>query len=380
MKRLSIGMFTYSTRPRGSVVHAACLAEALHERGHQVTLYALDKDGEGFFRPLHCNLALVPAGKASPDMEQLVGQRIAELSHFLTALRSQHDILHAQDCLVASGLLAARSEGLAGLICRTVHHVERFESPYLEHCQERSICASDLCLSVSRATGEDVLASYGRTSLQVNNGVDYRRFHDVPASEALQFRVRHGLAPEVPLVVSIGGVEERKNTLLMLEAFELALQVRPTLRWLIAGGASIFEHQQYRSAFEARLAASPESVQRAVLRLGVLPESELPSLLCAADVLLHASLHEGFGLCVLEALAAGARVVVSRGAPFDEYLDDGCCVRVHAREADDVARGLLTALRPDPESVVRGQQRARDYSWQRSAARHEQIYTTAGEA
>jgi hypothetical protein len=51
---LSIGIFTYSVRPRGSVVHAAALAEALADRGHEVTLYALRKPGDNFYRPLRC--------------------------------------------------------------------------------------------------------------------------------------------------------------------------------------------------------------------------------------------------------------------------------------------------------------------------------------
>ena len=42
----SIGIFTYSTKPRGSVVHATYLAEALSRRGHDVTLYALSKAGD----------------------------------------------------------------------------------------------------------------------------------------------------------------------------------------------------------------------------------------------------------------------------------------------------------------------------------------------
>ncbi|MBV9946792.1 MAG: MSMEG_0565 family glycosyltransferase, partial [Myxococcales bacterium] len=48
----SVGLFTYSTLPRGSVVHTAALAEALHAAGCDVTVYALDKERRGFFRPL----------------------------------------------------------------------------------------------------------------------------------------------------------------------------------------------------------------------------------------------------------------------------------------------------------------------------------------
>ena len=41
----AVGLFTYSTVPRGSVVHTAYLADALADAGVDVTVFALDKDG-----------------------------------------------------------------------------------------------------------------------------------------------------------------------------------------------------------------------------------------------------------------------------------------------------------------------------------------------
>ena len=75
---LSIGIFTYSTKPRGSVVHAACLAEALARQGARVTLYALSKAGDGFFRPVSCDLRLIGAAPAPSEVDALIRQRIAE--------------------------------------------------------------------------------------------------------------------------------------------------------------------------------------------------------------------------------------------------------------------------------------------------------------
>ena len=43
-------MLTYSLRPRGGVVHALEISEALARRGHEVELIALGPPGEGFFR------------------------------------------------------------------------------------------------------------------------------------------------------------------------------------------------------------------------------------------------------------------------------------------------------------------------------------------
>src|SRR6186713_549562 len=96
---LSVGIFTYSTKPRGSVVHAACLAEALQRRGAQVRLYALSKTGDGFFRPLSCPIQLIPAQLAASEVDALIRQRIAEFRQGIRALGVKHDICHAEDCL-----------------------------------------------------------------------------------------------------------------------------------------------------------------------------------------------------------------------------------------------------------------------------------------
>lgn len=59
-KLLNIALFTYSTKPRGGVIHTIELAEALEAVGHNVCIYALDKDNLGFHRPLHCPNKLIP--------------------------------------------------------------------------------------------------------------------------------------------------------------------------------------------------------------------------------------------------------------------------------------------------------------------------------
>jgi hypothetical protein len=127
------------------VVHAAFLAEALTAAGWDVTLYALDKDGGGFFRDVRARLRLVPAGPAPSTTAELVRQRTFELSRYL-ASAPRHDVYHAEDCLTASGLLDFRSRAPFVQLVRTVHHVEGFTDPYLARCQERSIREATLRL------------------------------------------------------------------------------------------------------------------------------------------------------------------------------------------------------------------------------------------
>jgi len=370
---LSVGIFTYSTKPRGSVVHAAYLAEALQRAGAEATLYALSKPGDDFYRPVSCPLRLIPAQAAPSQMDALIRQRIAEFQHGLQELQPRHDVCHAEDCLAANALVASKAAlGSAGLV-RTMHHVEHFESPYLSACQERSVAAADLVLSVSEVTRGDVLATFGRAAPVISNGVDFARFA-VPSQQAeASLAQRLGLEPGELLILSVGGVEARKNSLAALEAVALAHAKAPRLRWLIAGGASIWEHETYRAAFTARLAQLPAELRARISVLGTVSEAELTALYQLSDVLLCPSLQEGFGLCVLEAMAARSAVVVPRGAPFDEYLDEHCAVFVDPRSPSEISSALLRLLREPAERqrlVESGHERARRHSWDRVAERH----------
>jgi glycosyltransferase involved in cell wall biosynthesis len=145
------------------------------------------------------------------------------------------------------------------------------------------------------------------------------------------------------------------------------------LHWVIAGGASIWEHEAYRAEFSRQLQALPEALRARIHVLGTVPEAELTTLYHASDVLLCPSLQEGFGLCVLEAMAAKAAVVVPQGAPFDEYLDERCATFVEPRVAADIARGLVSLL-TDParcaELASAGHARVQRFSWDLVAERH----------
>jgi glycosyltransferase-like protein len=368
---LSIGVFTYSTKPRGSVVHAAALAEALCAAGHRATLYALHKDGAGFYREVGCELCLVPAAAAPSAADALIQQRIAELRTYVSRERPAHDVFHAQDCLSANALLGL--DACRGRVVRTVHHIERFDSVYLEHCQNRSIEEADLLLSVSRHTERAVLERFRRAAPVVGNGVDAARFRAVePGRVAARRRSLLG-AHLGPLVLSVGGVESRKNSLGMLDAFARLRRQHPSARWVIAGGASVLDHSEYRQRFEQRLSADP-ALAWSVVQTGVLDEAALSELYLASDAFVCASLEEGFGLSLLEAMAAGVPVVAPTGAPFDEFIDAASAVLVDRTDSAAIAQGLERALAERSERQAAARARAEACSWARVAEAHVQQY------
>jgi glycosyltransferase involved in cell wall biosynthesis len=223
------------------------------------------------------------------------------------------------------------------------------------------------------------MAAFARSAPVISNGVDIARFAAPagPAQAALAARL--GLQPGEALILSVGGVEARKNTLAALEAVALAYARHPRLRWVIAGGASIWEHAAYRQAFRERLAQLPEDLQARISVLGTVGETELTALYRLSRVLLCPSLQEGFGLCVLEAMSARVAVIVPGGAPFDEYLDDQCAAFIDPRSPHAIA-GALGRLLADSEECSRlakaGHERALQYSWDSVAERHLARYET----
>jgi glycosyltransferase-like protein len=375
---LSIGMFTYSTRPRGSVVHAASLAEALARAGHDVTLYALSKGGGSFHRPVNCRVELIAAGDAPAAGAALVRQRIDEFAAGLRARRVAHDVYHAQDCLAASALLEAGTPALRPIV-RTVHHVDRFEDAYLASCQRRSILEADVVLSVSAATRTEIAAHFGRGAAVVPNGVDRKRFEALEARDEL--RARLGIRPADLCVLSVGGVEPRKNTRRCLAAVSRVHEANARIVWFLVGGDSFWEHAAYRAEFEADLARVPEALAARIVRPGSVSDGELTALYRASDVLLCPSLQEGFGLCVLEAMAAGTCVIVPGRPPFTEYLEERSAAFVDPESVDSIADALAALLLDPPrraELAAAAANRLSPFSWERSARCHIERYENIG--
>jgi glycosyltransferase-like protein len=366
---LSVGLFTYSTLPRGSVVHTANLADALHDAGADVTVYALDKDARGFFRPLSARLVLVPASHTPASTAELVNTRARELADHLDRARPSHDVYHAEDCLTANGLLEHRARGHALDMVRTVHHVEAFADPFLEGCQRRSIVEAALCLAVSEATARDVASAFGVQTKPTTNGVDVDRFANAdPLCVAGWARTLHVAVG--PVVLAVGGVEERKNTMRILRAFVRVHEEFADARLWILGGATVLDHGAYRAAFDRELESLPPEVRAAVTPIGVVGDGDVPAIFRLASVLAFPSLHEGFGLAALEGLAAGIPVVASRRAPMTEFLDDACAILVDPTSDAAIARGISCALRAPLERRAAGYRRALSLSWSRVAAQH----------
>jgi glycosyltransferase-like protein len=389
---LKIALLAHSTNPRGGVVHAIELGDALQAAGHAVTLHAPDPSGRGLFRPTACAFSAVPAAAAGADLESLVRQRIDEyIAWFERPETPRFDIYHAQDSISANALATLATCGSIPGFIRTVHHLDQFEQPQLTAWQTRGFMRADRVLCVSDVWRSALAAEYGVKADVVGNGVDTTRFTPQPDVNDIALRHRFGLRKRgrgdnagqegdgnAPVFLVVGGIESRKNTLAILQAFIRILEMFPMAQLVIAGGASLLDHGAYQHEFAERLQRSgiETGPGKSIVFIDRVDDCQMPALFRCADALVFASLREGFGLVVLEAMACGTPVVVSRIAPFTEYLRDGDCAWVDPLEPASIAAGMAHACGPVAHNALRsaGLAAAKRHTWQQSAAQHLAIY------
>ncbi|MBD2106503.1 MSMEG_0565 family glycosyltransferase [Nodosilinea sp. FACHB-13] len=387
MVPLRVALLTYATKLRGSVVHTLELATALTELGHQVCVYALDKDGQGFDRAIPAKVQLVPAkpppAGLSPDqaIDALIRQRIQEFVDYFLACPDRHDIYHAQDCIGANALVQLRQQGRVPNVVRTVHHIEDYASVYLQQCQDKSIRDPDLCLCVSDRWHQALRDEYAIEAPRVLNGVDLRRFSPIPSDQEEALKVRYGLSGS-PIFLTVGGIEPRKNSIRLLEAFAQVLTTHPQAQLVIAGGATLFDYEPYRQTFFARAKDLEQQhgplMGQSVLLPGVIPDEDLPALYRAADVFCFPSTKEGWGLVVLEAIASGLPVITADQPPFTEFLSSSQALLVNPDLPSAIAAAMVAAIDPRTadQLVQHSQAVLPNYTWEKSASLHVTHYQT----
>jgi glycosyltransferase involved in cell wall biosynthesis len=156
-------------------------------------------------------------------------------------------------------------------------------------------------------------------------------------------------------VLSLGTIEPRKNHRRLLAAFERLSGADPGLGLVVVGRWG-WGFGGFRRAHEASL------VRDRVVLAGPLSDTDVAGLLRACAVMAYPSLYEGFGLPVLEAMAAGAPVVTSATSSLPEAAGGGA-VLVDPTDAGSIAAGLADAMARRDELIAAGLARAGSRTW-----------------
>ena len=217
---------------------------------------------------------------------------------------------------------------------------------------------ADRLIAVSQATADDLIRHLGLGADRVSvvpNGIEVARFATCPAGATDAVRQRLGLTR--PFALYPGRLEHPGKNHVGAIAAAVAAGVD-----LVCVGRPWMQVEVIRAA----AATHPGRIHL----IGWLPDEDLVALYHAAVALLFTSRHEGFGLPVLEAFAAGLPVICSQVAALVEVAGDAA-LTAHPEDVAGFA-GHLSRLLSEPQAAIdliaKGRRRVAEFSWARAAA------------
>jgi len=382
-KLLKIALFTYSTKPRGGVVHTLRLAEELARLKYEVHVYTLST-GNGFYRHVDVPHTLISCPTINyPSIDEKIESYIRIYYKYLSSVKDLYDIYHAEDCISANALLELRDNGFIKSFVRTVHHLDDFTSKSLIDCQANSILKPDYVMVVSKYWERELRSLYSLSTVLTQNGVDVERYTKTKGDENSKALAKSKFSVNgYRVILSIGGIEPRKNTLTTLRAFNIArshfMKKGERLVWLIGGGETLFDYRAYRLEFFSQIERLGLKIDQDIRVLGNVPDVNMPDLYEAGDVFVFPSLKEGWGLVVLEAMASGVPVIASNIEPLTEYLKDSeNAVLIPPMDHEALAQEIIGVLENEDlreKLATNGLMTAKSYSWRNTALMHSDLY------
>ncbi|MEW5956142.1 MAG: glycosyltransferase family 1 protein, partial [Chloroflexota bacterium] len=170
---------------------------------------------------------------------------------------------------------------------------------------------------------------------------------------------RYGI--DQPYIFALGNIHPRKNLGRLLEAYLSLKSKRPSVPAMVWGGLERWDSSELVTQARASGVIFP----------GFIAPADLPTFYRQAEMLVYPSLYEGFGLPPLEAMACGAPVIAGNTSSLPEVVGEAA-LTVDPTSVEQLAAALAQVLdAPSLRERLKqaGVERAKDFTWQRTAQR-----------
>lgn len=237
---------------------------------------------------------------------------------------------------------------------------------------KKSMKRADIIVTDSEFSKSEILKYFPQHSGKIRVvpcGVDTEKFRPCDDMERIS-QVKTSLGIEGDYFLYVGTIEPRKNLGRLIFAYNaLAKKLPDAPKLVLAGGKGWLCDDIYAKVTELQL-------EDKVIFTKYVPSEDMNPLMCGALAFVFPSIYEGFGMPPLEAMACGVPVLTTGEASLPEVTGD-CAVICDAYSPKSIAEGLYRLCRDEKlrlELSRRGLERAKQFTWERSAEALHKIY------
>lgn len=358
--------------------YAENLLAQLEHTGQEIALLVMLQSDDPALRaavPRRAQVISVPAGifrnfAARLALEQLYLPWLAR--------RRRVDVIHSLHYSLP--LLAGRARRLVTMHDMTAFLLPAMHTPlkrgYMRFFIRQAVRRADHMIFVSASALEDCRNWFHQpvaNATVVHHGKSeaFRPGQDGLGQQDEDERRAVALRYQLPdrYLLYLGTLEPRKNVPRLLRAFAQLHARHPEARLVVAGKKG----WQFEEIFHTLQSLQLESAVRIT---GYIDEADKPALMRGACIFVYPSLHEGFGVPVLEAMACGVPTITGNRTSLPEIAGDGALLVDPTSEVELSAalEHLYTSAEARTTLAARGLQQAAKFSWRKTAEETAAVY------
>lgn len=317
-------------------------------------------------KPLEGELAVLPANWSSKVLRW-------PPRRFWTQIRMSYEMLfHAPDVLFVPAHVFPLIHPKKTVM--TVHDVAAFRFPHSYNWFERwySLWSAKYAVKnlwrviVPSIFTKDELKSLVNTDQKnivvVNHGFDQKFTEKKSEAEIAKTLEKYNI--KKPFLLSVGRLEEKKNTIGTIHAFEiLKRSYHHDDLQLILIGKSGYGGEKVDEAIRS------SKFSQDIIHPGYVEQRDIPAIFQAAEMFVFPTLYEGFGIPVLEAFASGVGVITSKNTSTAEIAGEAAVLvdPEDVKSIVDAMEILMTDLELKQKIIEKGKARLKDFSWKNCA-------------
>lgn len=167
-----------------------------------------------------------------------------------------------------------------------------------------------------------------------------------------------------PFIFFIGRLEEKKNIIGMIKAYAILRKEHGVSHQFVLAGSPGFGYENIQKEIDLL----PKEISRDIIQLGYIDQNEYVRKLQEADIFLFCTFFEGFGLPIIEAMAAGTPVVASNTTSIPE-IAGRAAILVDPQKPFQIAAALSKVIHSDSlkkSLILKGRVRSKLFSWEKA--------------